>query len=202
MKIVIFGATGTIGQAVTTLLSERHEIIKIGYSNGDYKVDIGSKAAIKEVFEKIGMVDAIVSATGKVAFKTFDALTDDDWELGFKNKLLGQINVAQVGSNYLNNNGSITLTSGIISERPIAYGLAAATVNGALEHFVQAASLELPNKQRINIVSPTMLTESLDKYEDFFPGFIPIDGKCVAQYYKRSILGVENGQVIRAFNGA
>ena len=202
MKIAIFGATGTIGQAVTKLLSKQHEIISIGNANGDLNVDISSKDAIEDTFKKMGKVDAIVSVTGKVVFKTFDALSDDDWNLGFQNKLLGQINIAQVGSRYLNESGSITLTSGIISERPIAYGLAAATVNGALEHYVQAAALELPHNQRINIVSPTVLTESLDKYADFFPGFISMDGKSVAQYYKRAILGVENGQVIRAFNGA
>ena len=202
MKIALIGATGTIGKSITQLLSGEHDIIKIGNKNGDYTVDIAVKASIEEVFANIGPVDSIVSATGAVAFKTLDSMTDDDWLLGFKNKLLGQINLTQVGSKYLNQAGSITLTSGIISERPIAYGLAAATVNGALEHFVKAAALELPHQQRINIVSPTVLTESLDKYADFFPGFMAMEGKDVAQFYKRAILGVENGQVIRAFNGS
>ena len=202
MKIALIGATGTIGKAVNQLLATQHQIVQIGNKSGDFTMDIASKASIEDVLENIGQVDAIVSATGSVAFKTFDSMTDEDWMLGFKNKLLGQINIAQVGSKYLTENGSITLTSGIISERPIAYGIAAATVNGALEHFVKAAALELPAKQRINIVSPTVLTESLDKYADFFPGFMAIDGKTVAQFYKRAILGVENGQVIRAFNGS
>ncbi len=202
MKIALIGATGTIGKSVSRLLSAQHQIIKIGNRSGDFMMDIASKSSIKDVFGNIGQVDAIVSAVGSVAFKKLDSMNDDDWLLGFKNKLLGQINIVQVGSQYLNENGSITLTSGIISERPIAYGIAAATVNGALEHFVRAAALELPAGQRINIVSPTVLTESLDKYADFFPGFIAMDGKDVAQFYKRAVMGVENGQVIRAFNGS
>lgn len=41
--------------------------------------------------------------------------------LGLSDKVMGQINVALVGLNYLNDNGSITLTSGVLDRDPIIF---------------------------------------------------------------------------------
>ena len=35
MKIVIIGASGTVGRAVTEALSRRHEVIRVGRTQGD-----------------------------------------------------------------------------------------------------------------------------------------------------------------------
>ncbi|VDZ90273.1 short chain dehydrogenase [Lelliottia amnigena] len=43
MKIVIIGASGTVGRAVTEALSRRHEVIRVGRTNGDEQVDITSQ---------------------------------------------------------------------------------------------------------------------------------------------------------------
>ena len=93
--------------------------------------------------------------------------------------------------------GSITLISGILSEEPINWGVSATTINGAIEHFVKAAACELPKGLRINVVSPTVLTESMDKYADFFPGFVPVPAAKVALAYQKSVLGVQTGQVFK-----
>ena len=42
MKIIIVGASGTIGQAVTRELEKKHEIIRAGRNGADVKVDITS----------------------------------------------------------------------------------------------------------------------------------------------------------------
>ena len=64
MKIVIIGASGTVGRAVTEELIRRHEVIRVGRTRGDYQVDITSQEIVQALFEKIGRVDAIVSASG------------------------------------------------------------------------------------------------------------------------------------------
>jgi len=51
----------------------------------------------------------------------------------------------------------------------------------------------------LNVVSPTLLEDSVETYGDFFPGFIPINGKKVGQAFKRSIFGVQTGQIYRVF---
>ncbi len=47
MKIIVVGATGTIGKVVSSELGKRHEIIKAASKSGDVKVDITSSVSIK-----------------------------------------------------------------------------------------------------------------------------------------------------------
>jgi hypothetical protein len=68
--------------------------------------------------------------------------------------------------------------------------------NGAVEAFVLAAALEIA-PQRINAVSPTVLTESVPHYGHVFPGIPPVDGATVAQAYVRSVEGAETGRIFR-----
>lgn len=138
----------------------------------------------------------MISTTGKVAFKNITAIEQQDWNLSLNNKLLGQINLVQIGSKYINDGGSFTLTSGILNFEPIAMGSIAATVNAGLEGFVKAASLEY-NKFRINVVSPTVVEEALDKYAPFFIGFKAVKAEEVANAYLKSVAGIANGEVIK-----
>lgn len=201
MKIVIVGASGTVGSAVTALLAQDHQVIRVGYSQGDALVDMTDGASIAALFEGIvestGRFDALVVASGNVAFAPFPEMTDAQWQTGLESKLMGQIRLTRAAIPHLNDGGSITLISGILSEEPINWGASASTINGAIEHFVRAAACELPRGLRINVVSPTVLTESMDKYADFFPGFVPVPAARVAQAYKKSVLGVQSGQVFR-----
>ncbi|HDX9008836.1 short chain dehydrogenase [Aeromonas dhakensis] len=197
MKIVIVGASGTIGSAVSDLLAKDHQVIRVGHSQGDARVDMRDPASIRGLFAKLGRFDSLVVASGSAAFNALTEMTDEEWQLGIQSKLMGQINLTRAAIPHLNDKGSITLISGILSEEPINWGASVTTINGAVEHFVKAAACELPRGLRINVVSPTVLTESMDKYADFFPGFIPVPAARVAQAYQKSVLGVQTGQVFR-----
>ncbi|AZZ90598.1 short chain dehydrogenase [Hahella sp. KA22] len=196
MKIVVIGASGTIGKAVVENLQDRHEVIKVGKNSGDYQVDIADESSIKALFEKVGEFDALVSATGDLAFAALGEMTSEQWDVGLRSKLMGQINLVRHGLKYVRDQGSFTLTSGILSIDPIAWGAAAATVNGALEHFAVAAAIEAPRGVRINVISPTVLTESWDQYGAFFPGETPVDAVKVAKAFQKSIEGAQTGKVI------
>ncbi len=197
MKIVIVGASGTIGSAVSDLLAKDHQVIRVGHSQGDARVDMRDPASIRGLFAKLGQFDSLVVASGSAAFNALTEMTDEEWPLGIQSKLMGQINLTRAAIAHLNDKGSITLISGILSEEPINWGASVTTINGAVEHFVKAAACELPRGLRINVVSPTVLAESMDKYADFFPGFVPVPAARVAQAYQRSVLGVQTGQVFR-----
>ena len=197
MKIVIVGASGTIGAAVSELLAQDHQVIRVGHSQGDARVDMHDPASIRALFEQIGSFDALVVASGSVAFNALTEMTDEQWQVGLQSKLMGQINLTQAAITHLSDRGSITLISGILSEEPIHWGVSATTINGAIEHFVKGAACELPRGIRINVVSPTVLEESMSKYADFFPGFVPVPAARVAQAYKKSVLGVQTGQIFR-----
>ena len=197
MKIVIVGASGTVGSAVSELLAKDHQVIRVGHSRGDATVDMRDPASIKALFARVGQFDALVVASGSVAFNGLTEMTDEQWQVGLESKLMGQINLTRTAIPYLNDKGSITLISGILSEEPINWGVSASTVNGAIDHFVKASACELPRGLRINVVSPTVLEESMDKYADFFPGFVPVPAAKVAQAYKKSVLGIQTGQVFK-----
>jgi NAD(P)-dependent dehydrogenase (short-subunit alcohol dehydrogenase family) len=197
MKIIVIGASGTVGRAVAEELSRQHEVIRVGRTHGDERVDITSQHSVQALFEKIGPVDAIVSATGNLHFGPLSTMTDRDFEQGLQDKLLGQIRLALTGQHYLNDGGSITLISGIVADEPIAQGVNATTVNAGLAGFVRAAACELPRGIRINLISPTVLSESAAAYDGFFPGFVSVPAATVALAYRRSVEGIQSGRVYK-----
>ncbi|MFC1515491.1 hypothetical protein ACFL7E_01885 [Thermodesulfobacteriota bacterium] len=52
MKIIVIGATGTIGRAVVNLFEKKHAVIKTS-RNGDVRVDLSNPDSIKEMYAKI-----------------------------------------------------------------------------------------------------------------------------------------------------
>lgn len=199
MKIVIVGASGTIGRSVVAELDKngQHELIRVGHRQGDLCVDLTDEASVDALFSQTGKVDAIIATTGNVFFGPLGEMTAEDFTLGLQDKLLGQVRLALKGQHFLNDGGSITLTSGIIADVPIAQGVNATTVNAALAGFVKAAACELPRGIRINLVSPTLLTESEAAYGPFFPGFESVPATRVALAFRRSVEGVQSGQVFK-----
>ncbi|QKN80742.1 short chain dehydrogenase [Scandinavium goeteborgense] len=199
MKIVIVGASGTVGRAVAAELDKngQHQLIRVGHRQGDVLVDLTDEASVDALFSQTGKVDAIIATTGNVFFGPLSKMTAEDFTLGLQDKLLGQIRLALKGQHFLNDGGSITLISGIIADVPIAQGVNATTVNAALAGFVKAAACELPRGIRINLVSPTMLTESEAAYGPFFPGFESVPATRVALAFRRSVEGVQSGQVFK-----
>ncbi len=160
MKTLLIGASGTIGKAVSKSLVDDHEVITAGYSRGDVTVDLGNAASIGTMFRRVGRVDAVVSTAGLANFGALDQLPDSEFELALNNKLMGQVNLIRIGSKFINKNGSITLTSGVLSHEPMQGSSVISLVNGALESFVKAAALELSNF-RLNAVSPIFVKETM-----------------------------------------
>lgn len=199
MKILIIGATGTLGSAVAAAFAPRHEILRAGKTSGDVQVDITDDASVSALFERVGKVDAIISTTGSLHFGPLAELTSAQFNVGLQDKLLGQIRLALIGQHYLNAGGTITLTSGIVAHEPIRNGSNATTVNVALEGFVSAAAAELAQGKRINAVSPTLLTESAHAYGPVFPGFETVPAQRAAQAYVRSVEGIQTGRVYRVW---
>lgn len=199
MKILIIGGTGTVGQAVASELQSRHEVIIAGSSSGDIQVDITDSQSIKQMYNAINSLDAVVLTTGKVHFDNFMAMEDEQYQVGLQNKLMGQVNVVLQGRHCVNDGGSFTLTSGILNHDPIRYGSSAAMVNGAIDGFVIAAALEMPKKQRINCISPTVLTESLDTYAEYFRGYESVSAEQVARAYSKSVEGLQTGKIYKVW---
>jgi NAD(P)-dependent dehydrogenase (short-subunit alcohol dehydrogenase family) len=199
MRILIVGATGTVGRAVRAELEKRHEIVTAGRGVADITVDITSVESIKKMYETVGRIDAVISATGSTHFGPLTELTPELNEKSIDSKLKGQINLVLLGLNHINDGGSFTLISGITMDDPIAGGASAAMAAGAIQAFVKAAAVDMPRGIRINNISPNVLEESLEKYDAFFPGFGAVPGSKVAQAFRKSVEGVQTGQTYRVY---
>ncbi|PNE40306.1 MULTISPECIES: short chain dehydrogenase [Streptomyces] len=195
MRILLTGATGTLGGAVHTALAARgHDVITVGRRAGDLRHDLTDPDQITAVYRAAGALDAVVSAAGDVPYKPLAEMTPDDWRAAFHGKVLSQLELVRQGLPRVAERGSFTLITGILAGEPIPTGTAASLANGAVEAFVRAAAIEIA-PQRINAVSPNVFTESLDAYGDFFPGMGSVPVADVARAYVRSVEGSQTGQV-------
>lgn len=194
MRILLIGGTGTIGSAIYSLLAGTHDLTRGSRSAEDLKVDISIQQSIHEMFEQAGRFDALVCAAGQARFASLAELTDEDFSFTLANKLMGQVNLARIGAEFIADGGSITLTSGILAQQPMAGSAAISLVNAGLEGFVRAAALELPRGIRINVVSPPWVRETLSRMgRDPAPGMPAMQ---VAQAYRDSVEGTRSGAVI------
>ncbi|MFD4637709.1 short chain dehydrogenase [Lentzea sp. NPDC058436] len=193
MRILLVGATGTLGNAVHEGLAERkHDVVTVSRTGGDLQFDVTDPAQVAQLYQTVGQVDAVASAAGHVPFRPLRDLTIEDYQAGVTGKVLSQVALVREGLAHVAE--SFTLITGVLAREPIVTGAAAALVNGAVEAFVRAAAIEIA-PQRINAVSPTVFTESLDKYGDYFPGMKPVPLAEVVRAYVRSIEGRQTGQV-------
>jgi len=198
MKILVIGASGTVGQGIVQALGRDHQIIRVGKTRGDFQVDLTREESVKALFAQTGKVDAVISAAGGVHFGPLADMSSEQFNSGLQDKLMGQVRLVLIGQAFVNPGGSFTLTTGILAQQPIRTGVNATAVNAALEGFVLAAANEL-NGLRINAVSPTVLTESLESYGPFFPGFESAAASRVALAYRRSVEGIDTGRVFRVW---
>ncbi len=199
MRILIIGGNGTIGKKVSTHFQTNHEVVIGGRSNGDIRVDIADSDTIVKLFEDLGKFDAIICTAGEAKWTSFSDLTEEDYYIGIKSKLMGQVNLVRIGSAYLTPGGSITLTTGILADDPVLKTSSAAMVNGAIHSFVQAVALELENGIRVNAVSCGVVEDAYEKYKDYFPGHSAISMDKVVNGYVRSVEGRRSGEVIRIY---
>ena len=195
MKILLVGAHGTVGRGVAAELGQRHEVIGAGRKGAAVTLDLTDPDSIRRALEPLGPLDAIVSAAGQVGWAPLLELTTEQWAFSVANKLMGQVQLALIGQQYLRDGGSITLTSGVLFDQPVRNGAAASLANGGIEAFVRAAAIELPRGIRINAVSPGVLAESMDDLGPFFRGFEPVTAARAALGYSRSVEGADTGKI-------
>jgi len=194
MRVIVIGATGTIGSAVVAALSARHEVVAVGNKQGAIRVDLASTESIAQLFQTIGKFDALVCAAGRAAFGSLDDLKDADFQIGLSNKLMGQVNLVRIGRQHIRDNGSFTLTSGVLSREPMKGSASISMVNAGLEGFARAVALELPRGIRINVVSPPWVTETLLARK--MDPSLGLPAATVALAYLSSVEGTATGQTL------
>ena len=197
MKILIVGGQGTIGKKVAARLEKDHEVLIGGRTSGDVTVDMMSSDSMETAFKSLDKLDALVVIAGEAKWDKFENLSEEDFYIGIKSKLMGQVNLVRIGNKYLKDNGSITLTTGILADEPVDMTTSAAMVNGAIQSFTKAVALEMKKGIRVNCVSADLVEDSYEKYKDYFPGNTPVPMNKVVDGYVKCILGKSNGSILK-----
>jgi NAD(P)-dependent dehydrogenase (short-subunit alcohol dehydrogenase family) len=200
MKILIIGGEGTIGRKVSEYFLKEHEVIIAGRNSGDVRVDIADASSIEAMYGVIENLDALICIAGEAKWAAFETMSEADFYIGLRSKLMGQVNLVRIGQRYLNPGSSFTLTTGILADFPVTLTTSAAMVNGAIHSFVKAAALEMLNGMRINVVSSGLVEDAVDRYQAYFPGHNPIPMKKVVNGYVKSVLGKGTGEIIRIYD--
>lgn len=196
MRIIIVGATGTMGQHLASALEAEHDIIRVASKGGDIQADITSPESIENLFKQVGSFDALISTAGPTYVGPWKKMTGQEFRQGLEGKLMGQVSLVLIGQHYINPKGSFTLITGALTEEPQLNFANASAANGAVEAFVRAAAIELDNGIRINAVSPRVI-ESSPQYFPFFPGEIPTTMRQLEYGFRKSVFGAHTGQVIK-----
>ncbi|MES4901476.1 MULTISPECIES: short chain dehydrogenase [unclassified Streptomyces] len=195
MKILVIGATGTIGGAVADALAERHEVVRAS-RRGPVRVDMADTTSIDTLFTRAGNdLDAVVCCAASGGLTPLDAPSDERFWHGLDGKLIGQVNLVRRALAHVRDGGSITLTSGRFTE-PVPGSSLGYLVNAGLEAFVHAAAPELPRGLRLNAVSPGWVRETLVAL-----GMDPSTGTPaadVARVYVDAVQGDAHGRTLTA----
>jgi len=194
MRILVVGATGTIGRAIVAALSAGNEIVPASRQSTPITVDLADPASIREMYRSTGKLDAVVCAAGLAKFASLAQLSDADFRFCLDNKLMGQVNLVRFGFERVGDGGSFTLTTGILARSPMPGSAAISLVNAGIEGFVRAAALEAPRGIRVNAVSPPWVSETLQALKmDPTQG---LSAAVVARSYVQSVTGTDTGSTL------
>ena len=199
MRILVIGASGTIGKPLCAELEKRHKVIRGGRSGSDVSVDIEAADSIESMYKQVGPLDACICVASSGALDRFDELTEAALLANMRGKLFGQINLVLIGQRYLADGGSFTLTSGIFADEAWKGVTGGAIISGALHSFVLSAAIELPRALRINVVSPTMVADSAGDFGHLFPGMEPVPMNRLTEAYVSCTEGSRTGEIVRIY---
>ncbi len=168
-RVVLLGGTSGIGLAaaqsalaagasVVVASSSQQRVAAalavLGGSAEGHAVDVADEAAMRGLFERTGSFDHLVYSAGDAL--QIGALADtstDATRKAFEVRVFGALAAVRHAAPRLRPGGSVVLTSGIASLRPLAGWTTAAALCGAMDAIGRALAVELA-PIRVNVVSP------------------------------------------------
>ncbi len=164
--VVVIGGSSGIGAAVAKAAAARGAQVVLagrrlvsGMDNGlrSEPVDVTDATSLQRLFEAVGRFDHLVYTSGpSVRAKPLVETDLDEAQENFKVKLWGSLRAIQLALPFLDEHGSISLTSGQLG-RKLAPGQFIKTgINAATEALGKQLAKELAPR-RVNVVSPGVI---------------------------------------------
>jgi len=170
-RAVVVGGTSGIGFAVAeAALREHAEVVVVsskpenvdiaikrlaGAAKG-FAVDVRKDDDVAMFFERLGSIDHLVFTAGDWGAMTGGSLAELDLVRAgevFAVRFWGALACVKHAHKSISAGGSITLTDGMIAERPRRGAALSSAMAGAVEHLVRGLALELA-PVRVNAVCP------------------------------------------------
>ncbi|WP_196889465.1 short chain dehydrogenase [Aureivirga sp. CE67] len=193
MRILVIGGTGIVGTGIVNLLKEKHEVISVGHTRGDFQVDVKDEESIKELFEKVGEIDGIISTVGDGEMAPVLELKQKDFQFALETKLYGNVNIYKAAKKYLKENSFIIFTSGIVRSVGMPNTATLAVACSSVDALVRTLALE-ESDLRINAVSPAYVKETMELFGlDSFNGISAHD---TAKVYEYIIENEMHGEIV------
>jgi NAD(P)-dependent dehydrogenase (short-subunit alcohol dehydrogenase family) len=161
MKVVVIGASGLIGKAVATLLTDKgHEVVRAS-RNTQPSLNLDDPASIDAFYKTLGEVDAVICTApqGGGGIGPITGFSDEVIDSYTKSKLLGQVNLVRKGLSNIRPGGVFILTGGMTGFLPMPKISFSAMLNIGLDKFVSRVAPELQDGRRIVIVHPPAVRE-------------------------------------------
>lgn len=189
-RVVVIGGTSGIGLSTAkAFLDQSAQVIIASRSNSKlsdatqvlggnveaYEIDFRSEEKAADFFAKVGKFDHLVVTAGEGAMGHFSELPVANAKEAFDSKFWGQYITVRAALPYLNNESSVTLTSGVYGVRPPKGATTLAAINSAIEGLVRGLSLDLA-PIRVNVVSPGIVDTPIfagmpdDQRQELFNG--------------------------------
>jgi NAD(P)-dependent dehydrogenase (short-subunit alcohol dehydrogenase family) len=158
MRVVVVGAGGTLGSAVSEVLAaDGHEVVGVSRSS-EPGVDLSKPESLEVALGTLVLFDALICLGPGTPLRPLAELTPAQLQADFAGKLFGQLEALRVAARLMTK-GVVLLTGGAAPN--LDGGSGGTAVNAALAAFVTAAQRELPNGIRAHLIAPGWVTESI-----------------------------------------
>ena len=191
MRILVVGASGTIGSAVAGDLDDRgHIVLGASRHTARYEVDVHDLESVRALLERIRAVDALVCAAGEAIYEALGPGDIGGFDATLEQSVADQIQLVDEASKRVRE--CIVLTAGMVAVEANG-SVATAMTDGALERFVRKMTL-VRRRPRINVVSPPLVHETARKLG--IAADVGVPAGRVATLYRRAIEEDLRGEVL------
>jgi NAD(P)-dependent dehydrogenase (short-subunit alcohol dehydrogenase family) len=175
-RVIVIGGASGIGFAVAELARTQGAAVVIGARSEahvgaaverlpgatGHAVDLRDEASVAAFFDKLGRFDHLAITAGDWTGSWLASARDIDFEKardGLAVRFWGVLAAVKHGCRTIAEDGSITLTSGMLTHRPLKGAPLATAFGGAVEHLARGLAIDLA-PVRVNAVCPGLvLTE-------------------------------------------